>query len=491
MKSALLTFSALLALWASPAGMAQQSSASQLRVGAAKVDVTIEPGEAPAAMPGRGGPGAAGGPGSPAAPGGRAGQTAPGAPAGRGGPGASTAPQPILDRLYSRAIVINNGQATAALVTVDAGAIQDNMVQTLSQRAEKELGIPAQNIFFTATHTHSSGRSGASYQDKIIRSIKLAKDNLQPARMGYGAGVCYLNVNREIIDPKTHTWWEGPNYDGATDKTVAVIKFETLNGDPIAVYFNYAMHAVITGTTGMISGDAPGAAEKYIEDNFERNNVVALWSTGAEGDQNPIYFNQTFEVRDFQTKAILAKGGRDYSSGIPPMTDLDRANPTVQRIERQQKQMILSMGQILGEEVLHVMRTMERTVQAASISATQTTVTCPGRRRTDQGPRGGAQGTYVDGDPAPIHLSLLKIGDIVLGGVNGEIYSPIGMRFKNESPVKQSIFVSLTNGGGTGYIPNDAAYAAYTFESLGSRFKPGCAESAIVNGLIDLIPQAR
>jgi hypothetical protein len=47
---------------------------------------------------------------------------------------------------------------------------------------------------------------------------------------------------------------------------------------------------------------------------------------------------------------------------------------------------------------------------------------------------------------------------------------------------------TLTNGSArSGYIPNDAAYGMYTFEVLSSRLRPGCAESAIVNGILDLI----
>ena len=30
-----------------------------------------------------------------------------------------------------------------------------------------------------------------------------------------------------MIDPQTRRWWEGPNYEGPSDKTVAVVKFET------------------------------------------------------------------------------------------------------------------------------------------------------------------------------------------------------------------------------------------------------------------------
>ena len=80
--------------------------------------------------------------------------------------------------------------------------------------------------------------------------------------------------------PQTKRWWEGPNYDGPSDKTVAVIKFESLNGTPIAVYYNYAMHGVAAGQLDLVSGDAPGTTSKYIEDSFD-DKIVALWSSGA------------------------------------------------------------------------------------------------------------------------------------------------------------------------------------------------------------------
>jgi hypothetical protein len=48
--------------------------------------------------------------------------------------------------------------------------------------------------------------------------------------------------------------------------------------------------------------------------------------------------------------------------------------------------------------------------------------------------------------------------------------------------------VTLANSrADSGYIPNDTAFGALTFQVLGSKLKPGCAETAIVNGLLDLI----
>jgi len=396
----------------------------------------------------------------------------------------------ILDHLYSRAIVIGNGAAKAALLTLDAGAMPDQLWQNVTKRAETELGIPAKHILMTATHSHSVPRGATSgLEEKVFESLKIANRQLQPARIGYGTGLSYLNVNRNLIDPKTHKWWEGPNYEGPSDKTVAVVKFEALNGDPIAVYYNYAMHAVTVGQLDKVSADAPGATSRYIEDSFN-DRIVAAWSSGAAGDQNPIYFQQTYDLREIRIKDY-AKRGEDISNSMPPGGQgLNKSDPAVAKLMNQQKQMILSMGQFLGEEVMHVMRGMERAQVNNRVFGDQKTIRCPGRQRTDTG-RAGSPGTYKDADPVELRLSLLMIGDIAFGAVNGEVFNLIGQRLKRESRFAQTMMVTLTNGmARSGYIPNDAAFGYNTFEVLSSRLQPGCAESGIVNTLLELMDEA-
>jgi neutral ceramidase len=397
----------------------------------------------------------------------------------------------IHDRLYSRAIVVDNGETRAALITVDTGMIFEQLWKNVTQKIEKELGIPTENILLTPTHTHS-GIMGPhpGLEDNIFKSVKLAKEKLQPARIGYGTGVSYINVNRNIIDPKTRRWWEGPNYDGPSDKTVAVVKFESIKGNPIAVYYNYAMHAVTVGQLDKISGDAPGAASRYIEDSFD-DKIVAVWSTGACGDQNPIYFQQTYDLREIRIKDY-AKRGIDISNSMPPGGEgLNKQDPEVKKLMNQQKQMILSMGQFLGEEVMHVMRGMERMSERGMIIGSQKMVSFPGRDQTNKG-RAGYEGTYKDGDPVALRLGLLIIDDIAFGTVNAEVFNLIAQRLKRESPLARTMMVTLTNGmANSGYIPNDAAFGYQTFEVLSSRCKPGYAENAIVNGILDLIYEAK
>ena len=397
----------------------------------------------------------------------------------------------VLDRLYARAIVLENGAARAALITVDAGGLSDAIWQAVTRQVETELGIPSANVLLTATHTHSvPGPPAADFAKKIVDAVRRAQQQLTPARVGYGTGESYINVNRQITDPRTGKWWEGPNREGPSDKTVAVLKFESLSGEPLAVYYNYAVHGVIAGQLDEISGDIPGASSRYVEDAFG-GNVVAVWSTGASGDQNPIYFQQTYDLREIRVKDY-AKRGLDISNAMPPGGEgLDRNNPAVARLMNQQQQMVASMGQFLGEEVLYVMRNIERTDTDVRLYGGQKTISCPGRERTNDG-RAGSEGTYKAAGPVEIRLGLLRIGDAMIGAVNAEVFNPIAQRLKRESPFKATMMATLTNGSArSGYIPDEASYGKYTFEVLSSRLQPGCAESSIVSGLLDLIDSAR
>ena len=460
MRVSATVLSSILLFGMALASQAQPTKPGPLRVGAAKVDITPAESELPTRYLG------------------------------------------ILDKVYSRAIVIDNGTTSAALVTVDVIMMPDPEWKRVSERIAAEVRIPTKSLVITASGTHSvpytvdrvkpaNGSTiemGSSYEDKIVSSVRLAKERLQPTRMIYGTGVSYLNVQRDMIDPKTHHWWEGANYDGMSDKTVAVVTFVSLSGEPIAVYYNYAIFNVITGTLDLVSGDITGATSRYIEESFD-NKVVAVLSAGAHGDQNPIYFQQTVDLREIRIRDY-AKRGQDISNALPSGgTGLDRQDPTVAKLMNQQKQMILSMGQLLGEEVLHAMRTAGREESTVQIYPDQKTITCPGRERTNEG-RGGVAGTYKDADPVEIRLGVLMIGDVAVGSVNAGVYSAIGQRLKKESPYAKTMLTTAANGfSSAGYIPDDASYGHETFEVLNSRVKPGCAESAIVNGIIDMMPQ--
>jgi hypothetical protein len=220
--------------------------------------------------------------------------------------------------------------------------------------------------------------------------------------------------------------------------------------------------------SGVVSACLPGGASKYIEDyyrDFYNRDIVALWSMGAAGDQNPVYF-----------------GGLMMRNGTEQQVKASFARKV---------QMINSFGQVMGEEVIRVVQQTKRLNDKINIYGSQRIVACPGRTRTDTNNRQGKPGSYTDGDPVNIKLSLLELGDIAFAGVNAEVYNPIAQRLQKESSMANTIFVSITNGGSnSGYIPSDDAFVRYTFQVLSSQLQPGCAENAIVNGLLDMMDQA-
>jgi neutral ceramidase len=398
------------------------------------------------------------------------------------------------EKLYVRAIVLDNGSARAALIAADQGGLSDAVWQPASKQIAAELNCPVENIVMSATHTHSGWGPGGfpgmarlrpdpnapppPIVGQILDAVGQAKANLQPARVGFGTGKSYLNVNRDTIDS---------DLDGPSDKTVAVVEFLAPSGQPIAVYMDYAMHPVNGFLAGITSADFAGAASRYVEQAFD-DRMVAVFVQGASGDQNPLYLRAG-------TNAMASQSGVPITGFVmtrepieAPIRDQKvKTSPVDPKVEDVLERVMDSEGVMLGEEVIRVMTNIKQLHATPTLVAAQKTVTCPGRKRTDSG-REGAPGTYEDGDPVNIRLGVLRIANIELASIDAEIYSPIAQRLKRESPMANTFMVTLANGAAnSGYIPNDAAFGAQTFQVLGSRLKPGCAETAIVNGLLELI----
>src|SRR5437870_5344229 len=166
----------------------------------------------------------------------------------------------IHDRIYARAIVLHDGTSYAAIVTWELIGVPTPIWAELSQRIAKETGIPPELLLLAAVHDHSApspiGMYGnadpksipytAKLQDATVEAIRQAKANLQPARVGAGVGKAYVNINRREFVPG-RGWGLGFNPDFPSDKTLAVVRFETMSGKPIALLINYPVHAVVMG----------------------------------------------------------------------------------------------------------------------------------------------------------------------------------------------------------------------------------------------------
>ena len=427
-------------------------------------------------------------------------------------PDAGKLPEPFVsihDHLFTRAILIENAKNSALLMNIDTGKISPFLFGQLSQEISKQYGIPVENMVISAVHDHASvsslGGEGAvsarpvspnmqAFIDKVragmLDAVKQAKASLQPAEMGFGEGKLYLNVNRDAIDPKTRKWAQQANLEFPSDKTLAVIQFRKPNGGaPIAVYINYAMHAVTMFLREQISGDFPESTAQYVESALG-DKVVAVWTVAAAGDQNPLYLRPINAIGDQRVHQEMNpakpadKGGAEEGAAImrlfngPLQRPIQPIDPT---LDEQSWRVVQAIGTIMGEETLRVMDGMTDLSSQGIIQGSYQVITCPGRRRLDAG-REGTAGTYEDGPPVNIRIGAVRIGDVAIAHNDSEIYNKIGQEAKAGSPFRKTLMVGLADGGG-GYIPTDDAFGRNTFQVVGNRLKPGCAEMGIVNGI--------
>ena len=365
----------------------------------------------------------------------------------------------IHDDLNVRAIVVDNGTAQAAIISCEIIGLSNAFWEKATERITRDTGIARDNILLASVHTHAAPSTGvyergqqsptqadyiAKLQDAIVEVVSRAKASLQPAKIGFGTGTAKVNMNRRARNGEGG-WMIGNNPDGVSDKTVAVIKLETLNGEPFAILSNYGVHGTILGQANLqISSDLPGATARFVERDYG-GKVVSPWTSGTAGDQDPIY-----------------RVGTDFQN-------------------------VKALGAILGEEVVRVADAI-KTTTGARIRGMQKVVSCPGKR-TVQAPGRGREYRFEDSDPVSIRLSLLVINDIAIAGVSGEVFTNIGLRLKKESPFNRTILITHCNGS-SGYLPDDAAYDQVSYEIVTTRAKRGCAEDAIVNGLLDMMERS-
>jgi neutral ceramidase len=384
----------------------------------------------------------------------------------------------VRDKIYARAIVLDNGETSAAIVTVETVEITDGapIVAHISQ----ETGIPAANIIVAATHDHNapivalqnadgtqkSGPDGVAFVAKVdsdvVTAVKQAKANMQAARMGVARGFADINVNRDESTPNGYIM--GWNPKGLSDKTVWVLKIETTTGKPIAFLINYAVHAAIIGVENtLLTGELPGATSRYVEQHYD-DKIVALWTSSAAGDQNPIVMS-----------AAVIKSSQKQAGDS--QTNLDNFEA------------VDVLGRILGEEVVRVADSMKADSSQPRIWGAEKVVTCPGQKILDR--RLGEpmrEVKSVDAGPVNFRLGVLMIDKVAITWVSAEVVTKTYQEVRKQSPFADTLMITLANGR-IGYLPDDASYDVWTREAIASPLKKGCGESTIVNGLVGLMRQ--
>jgi hypothetical protein len=193
------------------------------------------------------------------------------------------------DPVYARALALSNGQVTVLLISVELLAITNDLYEAVEGRIRRELPLRPGNLLVAATHTHSGpGAIGKRFAeslasgpfdprqfnriaDRIAEAAIGAHRRMAPARLGFGRVPAPEFIQNRIV------------HDETSDPDLSVLWVSM--PEAAAYLINYSAHpTVLRSKNRMASGDFPGVLSRVLE---AEPNTVALYATGAGGDQRP------------------------------------------------------------------------------------------------------------------------------------------------------------------------------------------------------------
>jgi hypothetical protein len=211
----------------------------------------------------------------------------------------------IEQRLFAKAMVIEDSSAKTVLVTADVIGFPAELTEAIFRRIERGHGIPRERFILVASHTHTgpvihnslggmfdlkgadldSVKSYAkTLEDRIVTVVAEAAKQLEPARLEFGHGLATFAMNRRVFRPNGVQF--GVNPEGAVDHDVPVLRVTNSDGRLLAIVFGYACHCTtLGGDSYRICGDWAGYAQEYLEQAHP--GATAMFVTGCGADSNP------------------------------------------------------------------------------------------------------------------------------------------------------------------------------------------------------------
>lgn len=391
-----------------------------------------------------------------------------------------TTAEGVIDPLHTRVIALNDGENTALIVSNETG--KGPYGPLFAQELSDHTGVPLDNIFYTATHAHATPeitseidmsyitfdeddeevdnlqKWGRLVYDQMMDAADEAIANLEPVTMGIGYSESYVNVNRNAKYTNadgTYYWAQGYGFDGFSDKTVAAIRFTSVEtGDPVAFIFNYAVHGVmmyanqvLDGKTG-ISSDIGG----YVCNALEAQNegAVAMFLMGAAGDQNPIFGNEFF------TPSIETGEKETTYQGSVEVLDW--------------------LGKLLYFDTKEAIKNIDTETGSVALGFEYGTTAIPA----------------VDGGDYEIALQVLRIGNVALVGFPGEMFNEIGVNAIEASPMEDTLWVNLVwshEGQQTGYHSTDVI-TVEGGQGRNKNYLPGYIQDAVTELTRELVAKS-
>jgi neutral ceramidase len=357
----------------------------------------------------------------------------------------------VHDDIFASALFFSGETSKALIITSDLIGFPSAFVDDLKKTISSKIGVPADNIMITAVHNHggpvtktyesNTPQSVDDYikvlREKLINLSAEAAKNPVPFRMGIGKSSCNMNINRRASFANGSVGL-GRNPDGPCDHDLVVARFENLNGKLLALLVNWPCHGTASSEENFkITGDWPGAASRYIKNHTDKEVIVAI-TAGASADINPLYESDYF-------KEIEAIG---FHAGVAACKALEGI----------------------------------KTYPVKTLQVTNAVLSMPGKK---SGKDDFPPASFESAPPVELRLTAMKIGDLVISGVSGELMTEIGMAVKKQSPYSGTIIVTHCNGS-SGYICTDKAYTEGGYEVRVTRMMPG-VEKPLTDKLLEMI----
>lgn len=405
------------------------------------------------------------------------------------------------DSCYCRALALSSGNQKALVLCYDL--VSTPGVDRFPDVIAEATGISAENIFIVATHNHTApfdrgrrplaafpeeSRDWYAQYEQILRKAGIdaamqAASTMRPARVGYGEGKSYINVNRNLKTP-SGCWVEESNPAGFSDKTLAILKFEDMSGKLIAALLNHPTHATCgfkmpdADGTGKTSGNFPGVTCRFLEERYAQDGAVVLWTSGASGDQGPAL---TFGLQ------------MEYPDGYTTMVEYPAGTGALQ---------IEYIGRRHGADAAGILADTKTMNTPAELMMRQQSILLPTQKQVS-GPRGpvrmGGFGPRPEGavhigpltelpvmepdldNPARMTLRMLQVGNVKLLFVNGEMSAHLGMRVKSLRP-DEHIVIICHEGIGIGDIMDEQQTGHMVIQAFG-RIIPGACDARILEAV--------
>lgn len=359
----------------------------------------------------------------------------------------------VHDPLSARVVVFENNGKRLVLASTDLLGFYNATAEPLRKAIMDEFKLKPSEIFLCAIHTHAGPTltieknkghpNNLEYTQelkaKLIKVIRSAFDNVGEVRTGIGVGYSPVGANRrqlKISKDGSSAINLGRNPYGPTDKEVLVMKVAKPDGTVLSVLFVYATHATCLGGRNLkISGDVLGLTEQFVE-KILGESIIAPAFAGASGNIDP-----WFRV----LPAFNTEPG-----WIP--------EPVL-------------LGTMLGEEVVHVFRDINKVSPGGKISTSLTTLELPGK------PKGEVK-VNKDSPPAELNITAAKVGDVAFVGIGCEVLTEIGMAIKSASPYKHTFVITHCNGA-AGYLVPENLHIEGGYEVRSSPFGPHAADMVV------------